>query len=495
MKIKLIILAICTLFSLPSFSAINENIGIYIYSYYPPYIKNYGESKTAVISGILDQGYRVKEINNFPLKGNCNEVTVNNLINGKDLYVFTLSYYGDIYVYDFFSDRTSIALLFGNYLNELPKQIFSANSVDAKMIENRKAQITYDNYYDIDYDNLAITDKKLTWGTKREYKKANENEYKKITEIKKHSKAKRYTDAIELDNDFIPIYLHMYQQSLEDHRYGTTLYALNRLKEINKTENLFNEKIINYKLGLLYLMFCQYDKALEYLREFAEYAPATDNQYLSLALSCSHFHSGNFSTSIFYAEHVKPDSKYYLEALDIIIKCYQKLNNNSKTKEYIIKMINVNPKEEFYIKYAETCTDKKEKLDWYYKARKLYYSNTANSSIIKIEQEKIDNSIKNSKSFIEVPNWNKYYRMLRSMSYNNGYIYELQDEFFQKSNNCISRYKGTDLSKCFASLIKEYDDIIMVNQNEYNLNKQKQMQSDYIDELRRIRQNMDSLSH
>ena len=134
-------------------------------------------------------------------------------------------------------------------------------------------------------------------------------------------------------------------------------------------------------------------------------------------------------------------------------------------------------------------TNINDKLNIYYKARNYNtdseYSQKANEKIIEIEQEKINNSVKNYSQFIEVPDWRKYDSYL-------GYKY--QDEFYKKSNDCIKRYKGNNLEKCFTSVINFYDDLLHLNQNETNLRQQEYFQDEYLYRLRRIEDEIDNLN-
>ena len=131
--------------------------------------------------------------------------------------------------------------------------------------------------------------------------------------------------------------------------------------------------------------------------------------------------------------------------------------------------------------YAKFFTNKNDKLNIYYKARNINKSSLdamkANEKIIAIEQEKINNSVKHTSQIIEVPNWNKY---------KNSFDYKTQDEFFQKSNDCIKHYKGTNLEKCFASIITYYDDILHLNQYDDNLRQQNEFQDEYLYRLRQL---------
>ena len=416
---------------------------------------------TATISGIF-KNMDLSKINNERILFKPDDY-VRTLINNKEVYSFSTSYYGDIYVYEFIGVGTDLYSKFKKYISteKIPEEFIKSDTSTDIISANRNKNILYSKYFLIDYDNFYIENKTFSNEEKKQMKKTNEIEYEKITEIQKYLRKKRYTSAIAMDKDFLPTYLFMYRDSLKNEYYGNALYSLFKIKEINNTQRIFNEKAINYQIGLIYFIFYQLDKSYEYLKDYTTIAPKTENQYLSYILSLIHYYKENYSTAIFYGDQIKPDSELYPDALSMIITYYKELNNKQKEKEYIAKLLSVKPTIALYIAYADFFSNKNDKLNIYYKARNLDKSSQAaqevNKKIIEIEQEKINNSVKNISKFIEVPNWNKY---------NSSLGYSSQDEFFQKSNDCIKRFKGNDLEKCFASIIKYYDDILQINRNE-----------------------------
>ena len=490
--IKGFILFICLFITLPSQAIENKINGISIYRLngyswvYPN--NNIIEASTAIISGITND-LDLSKINNERILFKSNDY-VKNLINNREYYVFSTSYFGDIYVYNFPCNGTLFYNFFAQYINEQTPYKISTNEIPIEILQkNRSANTIYNKYFDINYDLITIQNKNFTKDEKKQLKKLNKDEYKKVTKIQNYLKKKRYANAIEIDKDFLPIYISMYQTSLRDKKFGNSIHAMLKLKEINNTQKIFNEKMINYKLGMLYLIFAQLNEAYDYLKEFAELAPTTKDQYLSYALGLIHYHANNYSTAIFYGNQVKSDSALYADALSTIISSYEKLNNKTKAKEYTGKLLSVKPSSSLYLKYAELFTNINDKLNIYYKARNYNtdseYSQKANEKIIEIEQEKINNSVKNYSQFIEVPDWRKYDSYL-------GYKY--QDEFYKKSNDCIKRYKGNNLEKCFTSVINFYDDLLHLNQNETNLRQQEYFQDEYLYRLRRIEDEIDNLN-
>lgn len=441
------------------------------------------DDSTAIISGI-SEGLDLSKINNERILFKSDNY-VRKLINNKEVYSFSTSYYGDIYVYEFPGFGTSFYSRFNKYipLENLPSELKENEISKDVLLVNRNKNILYDKYFFIDYDNFYIENKTFSDEEKNQIKKINKIEYEKITEIQKYLREKRYTSAIAIDKDFLPTYLFMYRDSLKNKYYGNMLYSLLKIKEINDNQKIFNEKVINYQIGLIYFIFYQVDKSYDYLKDYTTIAPKTENQYLSYILSLIHYYKENYSTAIFYGDQIKPDSELYPDALSMIITYYKELNNKQKEKEYIAKLLSVKPTIALYIAYADFFSNKNDKLNIYYKARNLDKSSQAaqevNKKIIEIEQEKINNSVKNISKFIEVPNWNKY---------NSSLGYSSQDEFFQKSNDCIKRFKGNDLEKCFASIIKYYDDILQINRNE-NFN------SNYLYRLRQIESELDEANY
>ena len=123
--IKGFILFICLFITLPSQAIENKINGISIYRLngyswvYPN--NNIIEASTAIISGITND-LDLSKINNERILFKSNDY-VKNLINNREYYVFSTSYFGDIYVYNFPCNGT----LFYNFF--FHQRINSSNNV------------------------------------------------------------------------------------------------------------------------------------------------------------------------------------------------------------------------------------------------------------------------------------------------------------------------------------------------------------------------------
>ena len=141
------------------------------------------------------------------------------------------------------------------------------------------------------------------------------------------------------------------------------------------------------------------------------------------------------------------------------------LKNNQKAYGYSKQLINLKPDvAQNYLRAAQSCSDKKLKLQYLYKAKKLLLENpslvlyTVDKKIAEIEQEKIDTAYKKITDFLIKPDWTKIYinNSPDITFYINNWS-KRQDEFFKTANNCIAKYSGNNLVKCFEALNNSED--------------------------------------
>lgn len=111
--------------------------------------------------------------------------------------------------------------------------------------------------------------------------------------------------------------------------------------------------------------------------------------------------------------------------------------------------------------------------------------------IAEIEQEKINKAYEKLTDFVVKPDWQVIY--INNSPDINFYITnwsKRQDEFFKTANNCIKKYSGSNLAKCFDALniseekktedikeqIRELKEIQRQKEQEYMMHRMMQMQ-------------------
>lgn len=116
-----------------------------------------------------------------------------------------------------------------------------------------------------------------------------------------------------------------------------------------------------------------------------------------------------------------------------------------------------------YIRVALLSPRSQEKIHYFKLAQKQAKNNDemlfAASKIAHYEQEKINQKVKSFDTYVNAPNW---YKILATMQIPSiSYLLKRQDNFFNSTNNCMQKYTGTNLIKCFNQ----------INKDEENFNK------------------------
>ena len=138
-----------------------------------------------------------------------------------------------------------------------------------------------------------------------------------------------------------------------------------------------------------------------------------------------------------------------------------------------------------YIRVALLSPRSQEKIHYFKLAQKQAKNNDemlfAASKIAHYEQEKINQKVKSFDTYVNAPSW---YKILATMQIPSiSYLLKRQDNFFNSTNNCMQKYTGTNLIKCFNQINKDEE-----NFNKYLIEYQH-LQNPY------ILQNKDSVSH
>lgn len=256
--------------------------------------------------------------------------------------------------------------------------------------------------------------------------------------------------------NFIPSLFALYEHDYDIKNYNSALEKLEQIKSFDKNYDGDYLSLLFYKT---YYAMREYNFALNELLKIQ-----AENNLYSYIADC-YLNLGQYNNAINYATKVTSGQNDYYFALETIFRAYYRQKNYSKAKEIANTLIKLEPDNpDNYIRIAECESNKNQKLNYYYLARnKTFEQNrrsNINDSIIKLEQEKIDNAHKNLNSFVEKPDW---LSVFFACDYGNfDYWEKRQDDFFKSTNLCISKYSGAEQAKCFES----------INNKQNNLNEQ-----------------------
>ncbi|MBQ3642695.1 tetratricopeptide repeat protein [bacterium] len=300
--------------------------------------------------------------------------------------------------------------------------------------------------------------------------KSNYKLYKKLDKLYEKNK---YSEILKLNSDFLPALYNLAVENEAKENYETAISYLKKIrtKYPDFEENLINEKIVED----LYVE--------ENFKEIISLAQSFEikTEKINYFISAAYFNTGNYNKAIAAAEKVKFNKNFTIPAIEIIFKSYYRQKDKVNAYKYakiLVSKDGTNPQQ--YLRLSFVTPDKTEELSSLYKARNLTnnlnYKFQINSKIIKTEQSKIDNKIKNSSKFIEQPVWTEIISPFTKYG-SNTYWINRQDLFFSSTNNCIRHYSGSELSSCFTSVV-----------NKQNLLNQQLVQEKRIEQENNYRQ-------
>ena len=340
----------------------------------------------------------------------------------------------------------------------------------------------YQQYYNFDLTNLTAKFVPLSQTQEKNLTGISKDNYKKIKKIEGYISSNNYDKALKTDNNYLPLHVYYYNYYINKNDYHSAMNQLISIKRINSVDKVFNDDIISYKLGMLYYIEKNYSSALTYLSNFINvHNPSEEN--LWFVLGDIYFNLNNFDRSIEFLTKIPAKSINYEPAQEVLFNDYYSLRNfdeASKCAEYLVKR---NPSSQNLIRRAATMKgDDNTKLYMLERARTLALTSSnytdlirADAGIARIEQKKIDDAVNKLSGFVVKPDWQKI--MAEAEPYTD--VVELsnrQSNFFNSTNNCIRRFNGNDLIKCF-----EY-----VNQQEDKITNEKKLayQREYEEQLR-----------
>lgn len=292
------------------------------------------------------------------------------------------------------------------------------------------------NPYNLVYEFKPTTDKSLK---------------KKHKNIDKLYKKKKYSEILNIESNFLPALYGLYINNENKKDYNSAINNLTKIREIYPD---FNSKVISAKLISDLHSSKRYDEVIEEIKRQGSEFP-----YYNYYLADCYFNMGAYKEASLYAKQVKINEDVYVKAQEIVFKCLYRQNNIKDAYIIAKKLIDIdsnNPKQ--YLRAASCTTNNNEKLKYLYQARKLVSDRNVafeiNNTIAALEQLKIQNVVKNSKKYIEYPNWVEIVSPVISYG-SDKYWINRQDMFYNATNSCMQNYSGGELSSCFASIISK----------------------------------------
>ena len=335
----------------------------------------------------------------------------------------------------------------------------------------------------------------LSTSTTKAEKKIEKLMQKAESAKKPNKKIKYYEKIVKANPEYMPA---VYELTFLYANQGDAQKVLNyatKLRELNSNNILPNDMITDV-IARSNLKLNNYINAAN---EFEKITDPTIKKRNYTILASTYFKMQNFDKTISYASRVTTSDPNYYEANELLYSSYYKKDDFINALKYAKNLINLNPTEpQNFIRAAYCCEKNKiQKLDFLYRAKRLLLSNPneqvyiVDSMIAEIEQEKINKAYEKLTDFVVKPDWQVIY--INNSPDINFYITnwsKRQDEFFKTANNCIKKYSGSNLAKCFDALniseekktedikeqIRELKEIQRQKEQEYMMHRMMQMQ-------------------
>lgn len=301
----------------------------------------------------------------------------------------------------------------------------------------------------------------LTKTEQNEYKYAQKYMQKAKSTPKTDKKVKYYKKILKKSPNYMPaLYELMFLNAKISNTQEVYKYA-KKLRELNN-DNILPRDMLTDIIARSCFHMGKYNEAANEFEKITDLSIAKRN-YIILAEA--YVQLNDFNNVIKYASKITKSESDFYDATELLYIANYSLKNNQKAYGYSKQLINLKPDvAQNYLRAAQSCSDKKLKLQYLYKAKKLLLENpslvlyTVDKKIAEIEQEKIDTAYKKITDFLIKPDWTKIYinNSPDITFYINNWS-KRQDEFFKTANNCIAKYSGNNLVKCFEALNNSED--------------------------------------
>ena len=342
----------------------------------------------------------------------------------------------------------------------------------------------YARFYDIDSEKFTAKFIPYSNSAEKLLSGSIKTSYKNAKKIEKYIADKNYKKAVGVDGNFLPTHLKYYHYLVDKNDMHSAMNEMMIIKRINSADRVLNDDIVSYKLGMLYYLNKNYAGALSYLADFADKKnPSEENLWFALGDIYSNLN--NYEMSLKYAKKIPSTSINYTPALEILYNDYYGLKDNKNAEIYARELVKRSPNATNYVRLATvSSSNDSEKLRLLYTAKDYAITNydydsllRADFGIAKLEQKKIDAAASKLYGFVVKPDWNKIYEVL-SPILEPLELSKMQSEFFGATNNCITRYNGNDLIKCFENVNSEENSKVNGILQEYEQAYIEQLQAE-----------------
>ena len=331
------------------------------------------------------------------------------------------------------------------------------------------------NCYKIKED-LAVEFTPLTKNQEKSLEKEEKKEYKKIQKNEKYIAKFKFLKADKFYKNFVPNKARVvtYYENIYD--YKNALNEFLKVIDLDRSDTFLSSQIKNYHLARLYAKNGDYFNSNKILQPYVLSKNKKISDLSNFQIGENYFYMQDYNSAIPFLNRVTNSSDLFIKSQELLYSSFLHQKNNKSAynvAKNLVKFAGKNP--ENYLKLAFVTTNPQEKLNNYYKAKSIYYGQQSlriiddiNKHIAPIEQNKIDLAFKKITNYCKKPDWNKI-RTKNSNLLADDILYwdKRQDEFFESTNSCISKYTGNNLIACFNDVNNTQNELDkeLINEN------------------------------
>ena len=307
-----------------------------------------------------------------------------------------------------------------------------------------------------------------------------------------------YNKLLPLVNneDKLKIYCAIADKYKDNYQIDKAITYYNKYIALTKSKE---EKLAIYAtISDYYTIHSEYPKAINYWTKFLQISTTNKEKIIAYQQMVDLYDkSGNYNLAIQNAQKILNLDSKDLYAVKYLAAYYLSKNNYSACIPYLTKLIYLEPNEK-YTYYLERANLYK-KLNNLTNSRndaEIVYNETSDRDqrvfalyiIIEVNEQKIINSLKNNKIYSKAPSWKElspstYTYAIGDEDSIAQYWANRRNNFYNGTQNCMSRYNGSNLTKCYADVVKNEEQLnskyyymvdLKIRQQERNLEYMRQ---------------------
>ena len=311
--------------------------------------------------------------------------------------------------------------------------------------------------------------------------KTEKENYEYVKKVQKLIQKRDWNKVFQKYPNYFPAYLQYFDMCYSQGHYAEAIRILNKIKDMDRSAQVFDSQLINYTFGFLYFSTNQFTSALNYFKMYED----TNDDFIIYSIANCYYALGKYKTAISYSMKLK---ELQYQDKELLYSSYFELKDYVQANKYALQLLDENYSFDNLMKVQATSAYDNTKLNYAYKAREIAQSDEqiiyANQAIAPLEQKKLDNATSKMSQFVKIPKWADYQKQIpQNVSVKE--ISEKQDEFFKTSNQYLKKYQGQQLTNAFSSLSQEYNNYVQDKKNEYYQQQQLEAQKAILIEQQR----------